>query len=151
MIFLNFPHQMLEQYMYNIRPCLFFPSPFEFNAHYSVTSTLYSLRYFLCHLINNENLTNLCPWKQFIYGGMQEVSEEFNEQLKSGKTIAKLVLYQPPEVPEIVPPGPDEKDAEKEPDVLAAESDAIFGAVRVIYGCHPSDGVGELLTADPER
>jgi len=53
-------------------------------------------------------------------------------------------------VPEIVPPGPDEKDAEKEPDVLAAESDAIFGAVRVIYGCHPSDGEGELLTADSE-
>lgn len=79
------------------------------------------------------------------------MSEEFNEQLKSGKTIAKLVLYQPPEVPEIVPPGPDEKDVEKEPDVLAPESDAIFGAVRVIYGCLPSDGEGELLTADPER
>jgi hypothetical protein len=54
-------------------------------------------------------------------------------------------------VPEIVPPGPDEKDVEKEPDVLAPESDAIFGAVRVIYGCLPSDGEGELLTADPER
>ena len=79
------------------------------------------------------------------------MSEEFNEQLKSGKTIAKLVLYQVPEVPEIVPPGPDEKDAEKEPDVLTAESDAIFGAVRVIYGCHPSDGDRELLTADSER
>lgn len=79
------------------------------------------------------------------------MSEEFNEQLKSGNTIAKLVLYQPPVVPEIVPPGPDEKDAEREPDVLAAESDAIFGAIRVIYGCLPSDGEGELLTADPER
>jgi len=148
MIFFNFPHQMLEQY---IRPRLFLPNPFEFNAYYSVTSMLYSLRYFLYHLIINENLTNLCPWKQFIYGGTQEVSEEFNEQLKSGKTIAKLVLYQVPEVPEIVLPGPDEKDAEKEPDVLAAESDAIFGAVRVIYGCHPGDGEGELLTADSER
>jgi len=79
------------------------------------------------------------------------VSEEFNEQLKSGRTIAKLVLYQLPEVPEIAPPGPDEKDAEKEPDVLTEESDAIFGAVRVIYGCLPSDWEGELLTADPER
>jgi len=79
------------------------------------------------------------------------VSEEFNEQLQSGNSTAKLVLYQPPEVPDIVPPGPDEKDAEKEPDVLAAESDAIFGAVRVIYGCLPSDREGELLTADPER
>ena len=69
----------------------------------------------------------------------------------SGNTIAKLVLYQLPEMPEIVPPGPDEKDAEKEPDVLTAESDAIFGAVRVIYGCLPSDREGELLTADPER
>ena len=69
----------------------------------------------------------------------------------SGNTIAKLVLYQLPEMPEIVPPGPDEKDAEKEPDVLTAESDAMFGAVRVIYGCLPSDREGELLTADPER
>jgi hypothetical protein len=111
----------------------------------------HNLRYFLCHLIINEKLTFLCPWKQFIYGGMQEVSEEFNEQLKSGKTIAKLVLYQPHEVPEIVLPGPDEKDAEKQPDVLTAESDAIFGVVRVIYGCLPSDGEGELVTADPER
>jgi len=109
------------------------------------------LRYFLCHLINNEKLTFLCPWKQLIYGGMQEVSEEFIELLKSGKTIAKLVLYQLPEVPEIVLPGPDEKDAETKPDVLAAESDAIFGAVRVIYGCLPSEGGGQLLTADPER
>jgi hypothetical protein len=82
---------------------------------------------------------------------MQEVSEEFNEQLKSGKTIAKLVLYQLPEVPETVQSGPDEKEAEAEPNALTAESDAIFGAVRVIYGCHPNDGEGEILTADPER
>lgn len=79
------------------------------------------------------------------------MSEEFNEQLKSGKTIAKLVLYQPPVVPENVPPGPDEKEAEREPVVLTAETDAIFGAVRVIYGCLPSDREGELLNADPER
>lgn len=149
MIFLNFPHQMLEQYC-TLDHAYFFQILLN-SVHTIVTSVLYSLRYFLYHLINNENLTNLCPWKQFIYGGTQEVSEEFNEQLKSGKTIAKLVLYQVPEVPEIVPPGPDEKDAEKEPDVLTAESDAIFGAVRVIYGCHPSDGDRELLTADSER
>lgn len=80
------------------------------------------------------------------------MSEEFSEQLKSGKSVAKLVLYQSPEVTEIVPPpGPEEKDAEPEQDVLQAESDAIFGAVRVIYGCHPNDGEGELLSADPER
>ena len=79
------------------------------------------------------------------------MSEEFNEQLKSGKTIAKLVLYQLPEVPEIVLSGPDEKDIDTEPDVMAAESDAIYGAIRVIYGCLPSDGDGELLNADPER
>jgi hypothetical protein len=80
---------------------------------------------------------------------MQEVSAEFNEQLKSGNTIAKLVVYQPPEVPEIAAPGTDE-DAETKPDVMGAESDAIFEAARVIYGCLPSEGEGEL-TAEPER
>jgi hypothetical protein len=81
---------------------------------------------------------------------MQEVSEEFNEQLKSGMTIAKLLLFQLPEEPEIAPPGPDE-DAETKPDVMTAESDAISGAASVIYGCLPSEGDGELLTAEPER
>lgn len=100
-------------------------------------------------------VTFLCPWKQIIYGGMQEVSKEFSEQLESGKAVVKLVLYKPPENKEILPPrGPDD-DAEPkedtEDDALARETDAIFGAVKVIYGCYPTEAEGQPSNIDPER
>jgi hypothetical protein len=87
---------------------------------------------------------------------MQEVSEELSEQLESGKAVAKLVLYKPPENNEILlPPGPNE-DAEPEEDagednVSAAETDAIFEAVKVIYGCCPTEVEEQPPNIDPER
>jgi hypothetical protein len=85
------------------------------------------------------------------------VSQEFTEQLESGKAVAKLVLYKPHEAGEMAPlPGLDKKDVEPEEneetgeDVSTAQTDAIFGAAKVIYGCCPTEGDG-YPSVDPER
>lgn len=98
---------------------------------------------------------SLCLLKQIIYGGLQEISEEFSEELESGKAVAKLMLYKPPENKEILQPSGTNDAAEPEEstgedNVLAAETDAIFGAMKVIYGCCPTEG-GQPPNMDPER
>jgi hypothetical protein len=89
---------------------------------------------------------------------MQEVSQELNEQLESGKTVAKLVLYKPLEAGEVVPlPGQDKKEGEPEEikdtgeDSSTAQTDAIFGAAKVIYGCCPTEGDIYPLRVEPMR
>jgi hypothetical protein len=86
------------------------------------------------------------------------VSQEFTEQLESGKAVAKLVLYKPHEAGEVAPlPGLDKNDAEPEEnedageDVSTAQVDAMVEAAKVIYGCCPTEGDRCPLSADPER
>jgi hypothetical protein len=100
-------------------------------------------------------LAFLCPWEQIIYGCTQEVSEEFSEQLESGKAVAKLVLYKPPENKENLSPSEPNEDVEPEENTgdnnaSAAETDAIFGAVKVIYGYCPTEE-GQSSNIHPER
>jgi hypothetical protein len=86
------------------------------------------------------------------------VSQEFTEQLESGKAVAKLVLYKPQEAGEVAPlPGLDKKDAELEEvkdtgeDVLTAQADAMLGAAKVIYGCCLTEGNRYPPSVDPDR
>jgi hypothetical protein len=89
---------------------------------------------------------------------MQELSQEFTEQLESGKSVAKLVLYKPDEPGEMVPPpGQDKRETEPEEskctgeDISTAQTDAIFGAAKVIYGCCPMEGDTYPLGVEPDR
>jgi hypothetical protein len=85
------------------------------------------------------------------------VSQEFIEQLESGKAVAKLVLYKPHEAGEVAPLPALDKDAEPEEnedtgeDGSTAQADALFEAARVIYGCCPTEGYRYPLSVDPER
>jgi hypothetical protein len=112
------------------------------------------------------------------------VSEDFNKELESGKTVAKLMFYKIPKPEETVTPETNEEGEENdkanadEPneeqnnegegeEVMEPDTDAIFGAAKVIYGFRPTKkekgggGGGEeeeeeeeeeqLLVIDPER
>jgi hypothetical protein len=85
---------------------------------------------------------------------MQQVSQEFTEQLQSGKTVAKLILYKPDEA------GQDKKEAEPEGNkctgedmvtILTAQTDAMFAAAKVIYGCCPTEGDVYPLSIEADR
>jgi hypothetical protein len=85
---------------------------------------------------------------------MQQVSQEFTELLESGKAVAKLVLYKPDEA------GQDRKEAEPEENkcigedivaILTAQTDAMFGAAKVIYGCCPTEGEVYPLSVEADR
>lgn len=86
------------------------------------------------------------------------MSQEFTEQLESGKAVAKLVLYKSHEAGEVAPlPELDKKDAEPEEnedtgeDVSTAQVDAMLEVAKIVYGCWPTEGDRYPLSADPER
>ncbi|XP_069701434.1 thioredoxin domain-containing protein 3 homolog [Periplaneta americana] len=94
---------------------------------------------------------------ELIYSSMQDVSEEFAKELEAGNTIAKLMLYTPPEAEETLEleeqPLAEEEElggGEDAGPITAAETDAIFGVVKAIYGCSPPEIEGQQLDINPD-
>ncbi|PNF41421.1 hypothetical protein B7P43_G14117 [Cryptotermes secundus] len=94
---------------------------------------------------------------EILYDGREEVSQEFTEQLQSGKAVAKLILYKPHEAGEVAPlPELDKKETEPEEnedtgeDISTAQVDAMLEVAKIIYGCWPTEGDRYPLSVDPE-